>query len=379
MSTTPLWKPDWPAARQAHLRWWERKGMVLWLTAQRPTPHADLPQPPPSASPEQAWFDAPHRIAWSAYDLSRTEFLAESFPQANIQLGPGSLSTFLGAEPQVDWNTVWYKACIKDPDTYGPIRFNPHNNHWLDVHLATIDEALRQSQGRWLVGIPDLIENMDTLASLRGDEALFFDLIERPEWVFERLGEINTAFFQAFDLFYERIRDEENGSIFNPFCIWGPGKTAKVQCDISASLSPRMFRRFVVPHLDAQCQWLDYSLYHLDGTTCLQHLDALLEIASLDAIEWTPQDQSQPGGGSPRWYDLYRRIKAAGKGLQVVGVADHELLPLLDAIGPQGTYVMLSGSRTLDQAEKLLKAVEPYRRTDAIDCVSPTHSQEVFR
>ena len=29
------WKPDWQQAKQNHIRWWNRDGMVLWLTAGR--------------------------------------------------------------------------------------------------------------------------------------------------------------------------------------------------------------------------------------------------------------------------------------------------------------------------------------------------------
>ncbi len=359
------YKTGWPETRQHFIDWWSRKGMVLWLTADRPAPHDPIPRPPDPATPEAYWFDTPLRISWSEYNLSRTEFLADSFPQAEVQLGPGSLATFLGAEPQVDWNTVWYLPCIGDPETYGPITLNPEKNRWLEMHLRTLDEALRRSDGRWLAGIPDLIENLDTLAALRGDKALFFDLVERPDWVYERLGEINQAFFQAYDIFFERCRmgnkEIAGGSVFQAFNLWGPGKVAKVQCDISASLSPRMFRRFALPHLEAQCRWLDHSLYHLDGTTCLQHLDALLETEVIDAIEWTPQALSQPNGGDPHWYDLYRRIKSAGKGVQVVGVKAEEVVPLLDAIGPQGTYVMVDGNVSMDAAEVILKAIEPFR------------------
>jgi hypothetical protein len=207
-----------------------------------------------------------------------------------------------------------------------------------------------------------MIENMDTLASLRGDTPLMFDLIERPEWVSEKLAEINQAYFAAFDLFFQRVKDEDGGNAFAAFCIWGPGRTAKLQCDISATFSAKMFRSFVQPHLAEQVRWLDYSLYHLDGTTCLQHVDALLEIEGLNAIEWTPQ-AGLAGGGSPTWYDLYRRIKKGGKGVQVIGAEDDEIIPLLDAIGPEGTFILPANhSRSLAQAEKLLKAVEPYRK-----------------
>ncbi|MCX7669320.1 MAG: cobalamin-binding protein, partial [Anaerolineae bacterium] len=160
---------------------------------------------------------------------------------------------------------------------------------------------------------------------------------------------------------YERVRDPAGGNAFTAFRIWGPGKTAKLQCDFSANISPRMFRTFVSPYLAEQCAWLDYSLYHLDGTTALQHLEPLLEIAELDAIEWTPQ-AGRPGGGSPEWYDLYRRIRAAGKGVQAVGVALHEVIPLLDAVGPAGMCIVI-GDDAYDEAaaERLLKALEPYR------------------
>lgn len=356
-----LWKPDWEQTKIAFRRWWAGEGLILWLTADLPTPRSPIVPLPPAATPEEYWLDPARRIHASEYNLARTAFLAESFPQADIQIGPGSLGTFLGAQPIFDWETVWYRPCIADPDSFGSVNFDPENNRWLDAHLAVVDEALRRSEGRYLVGIPDLIENLDTLAALRGDIPLLYDLTERPAWVTARLAEINQAFFQAFDLFYERTKDAEGGSIFNPFSLWGPGKTAKVQCDISACLSPRAFRRFVVPHLEEQCRWLDYAMYHLDGTTCLQHLDALLEISALEAIEWTPQ-AGRPQGGAPEWYDLYRRVKAAGKSVQAVNVEDEEVIPLLDAIGPQGTYIMLSNRpRPLPEAEKLLKAVEPYR------------------
>ena len=359
---TLSWKPDWETTKAEAIRWWKGEGMYLHLTADNPNPPEILPRPTSPLDFETAWLDPDFRCSQAEYQLSRTLFLSGAFPYFDTQIGPGSLSTFLGSRPGFAEDTVWYWPCISDPTTYGPVTFNPQANHWLDAHLALIDEGLRRAKGRYLVGIPDLIENLDTLASLRGDEALLFDLVERPTWVSEKLAEINQAYFQAFDLIYQRVKDADGGNAFSAFRIWGPGRTAKLQCDLSAAISPNMFRRFVQPYLAEQVRWLDYSLYHLDGTNAWQHIDLLLEIEGLNAIEWTPQ-AGRPGGGSPKWYDLYRRIKAGGKGIQAVGVEDDEIVPLLDAVGPQGTYIMASDRpRTLDQAEKLLKAVEPYRK-----------------
>ena len=360
MATTLKWKPDWPRAQANLVRWWEGEGLALALTAPRPEPIEAIPPPAEPRDIEARWTDPVFRCTQAERDMAATAFLAEAFPYFDTQIGPGSLGTFLGAQPRFSPYTVWYEPCIEDPDSFGHIRFRPEGNRWWNAHLALVEEGLRRARGRYLVGVPDLIENIDTLAAMRGNERLLVDLLDRPAWVQARLAEINEAFFETFTLLNEKVKDADGGNAFCAFRIWGPGKTAKVQCDFSCMISPRMFREFVVPPLAAQCDWLDYSVYHLDGTTALQQLEPLLEIESLDAIEWTPQ-AGRPGGGSPEWYDLYRRIKAGGKSVEAIGVAPEEVVPLLDAVGPEGMLI-LTHAPTLDAAERLLAAVEPYRK-----------------
>jgi hypothetical protein len=353
------WKPDWPQAKANLVKWWDRQGLALALTAPRREPVEPVPDPGPEpADLEVRWTDPAWRIAQAEAWMAGRRHYAEAFPCFEAQIGPGSLGTFLGARPHFDAVTVWYDPCIGDPDACGPIRFDPVGNKWLDVHMRLVEEGVRRSRGRYAVGMPDLIENIDTLAAMRGSQPLLVDLVDRPAWVKDRLGEINQAFFAAFDLFYERIRDEDGGNAFI-FSIWGPGRTAKVQCDFSCMISAKMFREFVVPPLAAQCDWLDYSLYHLDGTQAMHQLDALLEIESLDAIEWTPQ-AGLPGGGSARWYDFYRAIRKGGKGVQAIGVAEDEVIPLLDAVGPEGLFIA-AGAKDEASAERLLARVEQYR------------------
>ena len=71
----------------------------------------------------------------------------------------------------------------------------------------------------------------------------------------------------------------------------------------------------------------------------------------------------RPSAESPQCYDFYHRIKAGGNGIQANGVEAEEIVPLLDAIEPEGTYIFVSDRpRTLDESENLLKAVELYRK-----------------
>jgi len=115
-----------------------------------------------------------------------------------------------------------------------------------------------------------------------------------------------------------------------------------------------MFREFVQPALRQQCDWLDYAMYHLDGTQCICHLDALLEIPSLDAIEWTPQAGVE-AGWHERWFPLYKRILDAGKSVQILDARVETMAPILRAIGSRGVYLLckFSSSAEADQAGRI--------------------------
>jgi len=123
--------------------------------------------------------------------------------------------------------------------------------------------------------------------------------------------------------------------------------------------SPAMFKQFVLPALTEQCERLDYSLYHLDGTQCICNLDILLEIDALDAIEWTPQAGIE-GGGDPRWYDMYKKILATGKSVQIIGIDVNNVEQVLDAVGNEGVYLAL---QMADEREAgiMKRKIEAYR------------------
>ncbi len=336
-AATPAGKPDWPEARRAWEEWWRRKGLALYVTAPRETP-LFASNPPEPTDLRTRWLDPDHRVRSFLHTAARTFYGGVAFPMFDSHIGPGSLGLFLGCGGELAETTVWYDPVITDPEHCPVLVFRPEG-YWWERHLAIVEEAVGRSEGRYLVSMPDLIENLDTLAQLRGAQQALYDMADHPDWVERAIWEINDAFKESYELLWERVRDAWGGSCWSAFQIWGSGKVAKVQCDICCVISPADFRRFVQPALTDQCAWLDRSMFHLDGTQALPQLDNLLSIEPLDAIEWTPQ-AGLPGGGSPEWYDLYRRILAAGKSVQAIGVAFDEVLPLLDAAGPDGMLIM---------------------------------------
>jgi hypothetical protein len=354
-----FWHDDWDQVRKHFIQWWKRDGMVFSVYAPRRKPWEDIPEPATPVTLESRWLDPVYRAQRGIYEMSRAFYGADAYPSIDTNIGPGSLGTFIGSPPHLSPETVWYDANIADPENHPECRFD-ENDRWFKVHCSLLDEAMRQCRGRYVVGLPDLIENIDILSQMRDPQTLMYDLTERPRWVEQRVTQINRVYFDAFDALTARIRQPWGGNAFAAFSIWGPGRTAKLQCDASAMFSADMYRRFVLPALTEQGRWLDNSLYHLDGTQAMHHLDTLLSIDALDAIEWTPQAGIE-GGGHPRWYPLYKKILAAGKGVQAIGVRSDQLKPLLDACGANGMYiVMWAGSE--DEAKRMVDIAEGYRR-----------------
>lgn len=358
-----MWKENWDETRQRFLKWWNRDGLLvgLWGAFETPTcRHEQVPPPAIPATLDERWCDPEFRAAENHHRLARSRFPLDVLPSAVADLGPGSLAAFLGSRPEFAEQTVWFHPIwdgLDDPENTPPLRFDPENPWW-KLTETMLRRCVERGRGKYFVGCPDLIENMDVLSSLRGAQNLCVDLIERPEWVEQKIAEINEVWIEAYRRVHDIIRLEDGSSAFGVFYIWGPGRVAKLQCDASAMFSTRMYRRFVQPALTRQCEFLDHSLYHLDGTQAIQHLDALLEIEPLDAIEWTPQAGIETGG-NPRWYDLYRRILAAGKCVQVVNVETHELAPLLDAVGSKGVYV-IAEARSERDLEQFATIAERY-------------------
>jgi hypothetical protein len=353
--TELAWKPNWGETRHHFEGWWNRKGLVVGMSGGvlAATPHEAVDAPEAvSLAEERFYADVPARTRHNHYWLSLQDFPLDMIPVADTMIGPGSLALCLGSEPEFAPTKVWFGSTLEresDPERCAPLRFGPENRWWR-IHEETLRASAELARGRYLVGCPDLIENIDILASLRGMSLLLMDMIDRPEWVGQKLREINRAYFEVYDRVYDIIKLEDGSSTYEAYKLWGPGKTAKVQCDAAAMFSAEMFRQLVVPSLREQCAYLDHSMYHLD---------ALFEIEELDAIEFTP-NANLPQGGDPRWYDLYRRILDAGKSVQVFRVRPREIVPLLDAIGGRGVYV-LGLFRSRAEAEAIREEVEQFR------------------
>ena len=282
-------KKNWGETKERFLGWWKHSNVdrpLMKIVAKRKTPLEDLEETWEAKTPEDKHLEV-ERKAINLRNYCRThDFLAESFPTLDINIGAGSMAAYLGAEPEFSWNTVWFHECIDDWGKRGLLKYDP-DNIWWKKHLEAIRRGQELSKGDFLVTIPDIIENVDILSAMRGAQNLCFDIMDEPELIKSYISQIDELYFRYYDAFYDIVKGEDGGSSYTVFSIWAPGRIGKIQCDYSAMISPDQFREFIVPSLRKQCQKLDFTLYHLDGPDAIRHLDALMEIDGIDALQWT--------------------------------------------------------------------------------------------
>ena len=353
------WKQNMEETKQHYVDWWNQKGVVvnMWEHFQQGVkPHADVPMPKAPKDLNQKWFDAKWRADYLDWYVAHSSLKADMLPVANTQLGPGSLAAILGGVFEGGEDTIWIHP---NPNYTDDITFDENNANWL-LHKELLKACKAKAKGNYYVGMPDLMEGMDVLAAIKGTDKVLLDTVMQPEILEKQMQQINDIYFRVFNELYDIIREGDEMA-FCYFSAWAPGKMAKLQCDISTMINEDDYRRFALPFLREQCQKIDYTLYHLDGVGAQHHLPALLEIKELNAIQWTP-GVGEPQGGSPKWYDLYRRILNAGKSIMACWVTLDELRPLLENIGTDGVHLEMDFHNE-DEVEQAMEIVEQCKQT----------------
>lgn len=333
------YKLDWDKTKEKFRNYWDHKNTgrpLMCVIARRPeveqfsdgTPveggyldqicqgkYYNMPEELKWKDMEDKYQNAQRIVDRYRYFCETHAFLGESFPNLNIDFGPGSLAAYLGSDIGFKEDTVWFKKCLDSWDGVPKLQFDPENK-WFKKHLQLAKDCRELAGKDFYVDMPDLMENIDVLASLRGAQDVLMDLLDEPEKVGERIKEVTDCYYDYYNRFYDVIKDEEGGNAYTVFQIWGPGRTVKLQCDFSAMMAPDDFRTYIQPSLKAQSEKADHVLYHLDGPAAIKHMDALMEIDGIDALQWTSGDAG-PDGTLPDWDVIYDKAIAAGKSIWV--------------------------------------------------------------
>ena len=350
-------KPDWAQARKRMEAWWEGElldRVCIRITA--PIKQDSRPQPPP-VPPEELeswWMDPALVIPRLEADLARIWWGGEAFPvmhPVSTRI-PAIPAVYLGCPLSfVGTSTAWCSEIIHDWAHPPELRFD-ETNKWYRKSVELFRAAGERAHGKYCLGGPDLNGPGEILARLRGSQNLALDLVDNPATVREAMGNINLVWMEYWHAINNVINEYVQGCV-GWMGLWSDLPAVELECDFSIMISNDMFRDFFLPHIRRQTEWVARSVYHLDGPGAVRHLDSLLELPRLTAIQWVPGAGAAP---MTEWIPLLKRIQDAGKRI-FIDCRDHEVEPLLTQLRPEG-LLLSTRSVSVERGKEILKLAE---------------------
>jgi hypothetical protein len=349
---------DWDKRLARQDAFWSREIIdrpVVVITIPRAEPRYPLPERE-HVSPRDRWFDSEYVVERAFTDVMNTDHLGDALPHAYPNLGPEVFSAFFGCELEFGEETSWSVPCLRDWSEVGKLRFSEDNVYWRKV-LELTDALLAAGRNRFYTGMTDFHPGADAIAAFRDPVQLNYDLIESLDEVKSLLPYITETYLKVYDFYYDKLT-----AAGQAICTWAGIVSSKKWLvpsnDFSCMISPKLFEEVFLPSIVAECRHYEASIYHLDGPNALRHLDSLLSIKELSAIQCV---YGAGGGRASDWLHVYRKCQAAGKGVQMHLDLD-EIDVLMDNLRPEGLWIGIHGVRDRREGEEVIRKIAGWKR-----------------
>jgi hypothetical protein len=299
------------------------------------------------------WFDAEFQVDYFLESIRGRRFYGETFPVFWPNLGPSVYAAFHGGELTYAEVTSWIRPCIHEWEDIQRLNFSDDNEYFRGIEELT-RVALEKSAGQYMVGYTDLHGSLDCVADWRGSQQLCLDLIDSPEKVQEMVEVANRNFVPLFD-HYDAVLKAHGQPSVTWMAIPSRGRMHIPSCDFTSMISTKAFCEFYQPSLLQEVAHMTHNIFHLDGKGMLRHLDHILRIPEINAIQWVQGVGDDLSIG--QWLPVIRRIQGARKGV-VVDLQLSELEPFIAAMKPDGLFLCLAAEEQ-DQPE-ILRRLEKW-------------------
>jgi hypothetical protein len=348
--------PDWDKRLARQDAFWDRQIIdrpVIQMSVPNRSYVAPQRTPKVYSSIRERWMDTEAVVQNTLDYVAGTLFLGDALPGVFPNLGPEILSAFMGCELEYSEGTAWAVPNLEDWKNVDHIKFSEDNFYWKKI-LELTDALMEAGQGKFYTGFTDLHPGADAIAAFRDPLNLNFDMIEAKDDVVALLAKVTEVYFQVYDFYYNKFKANDQAITSWPGIV-SSRKWYVPSNDFSCMVSKEMFDEVFLPGIIEECQFMEANIYHLDGPDALRHLDSLLDIKELNAIQWVY------GAGNNRasdWIPVYKKIQAAGKGMQA-WIEPDELDIFKRELKPEGVWLGVFVPDE-DTANSVLKSVESW-------------------
>jgi len=335
---------DFPAIARRVEAWWQQElvDRPLFLAQANTRPDRPITRRLELMDDADAW------LAAKLQDMRQLHRVGDTLPHVRVDFGPVLLGSLLGGTREIRSDTSWTHAFIDDDWSNAPDWTIPDDHpDWLLLQRLTKLVA-QDAAGRYLVCTPDLGGSGDVLLNLRGSAQLCMDVVMRPETIQSAIDAIYKSWRQAFTSLYANTV-EYGAGVIHWLGLWSSRPHVVPACDFNALIGPAHFEQLFLPEIARQAETVGRAIFHLDGPDAARHIDALLEVPHIQAIQFTP------GAGSPsaiQWLDMLRKIQDRGRSLLIFTPAE-EVLELAQSLKPEGLAIFIECPPTPDDLDAL--------------------------
>lgn len=349
---------DWEKRIERNDAFWygeiiDRPVCGIMLPKEKP----EHPWPTPKSWPSlrDRWFDAEYVAECALSWTMNTDFLGDALPYHWPNLGPEVFSACFGCELEYSETTSWAIPNIHDWSDASKVRFSEDSPYWKKI-IELMDACMHYGKGKFYTNFTDLHAGGDAVAALRDPQQLCIDLVESPDEVKKLLAYVTDVYLDVLDFFHDRILSAGHPIGAGGNSIQSTKRWHYAANDFSYMISKEMFDDIFLPEIVREVQHLEACYYHLDGEGALRHLDSLLEVPEINVIQWV---YSGYNGPASNWMETYRKIQAAGKGIDI-GLHVDELDYFMENLKPNGLWIHLGGVQDHEHAAAMLKKLSTW-------------------
>jgi hypothetical protein len=269
-------------------------------------------------------------------DMLRMNWIGDSIPNIRIDFGPTALGTLIGSQFHFESDTTWFTPSISNDWSNATAWSIDENDKWWRIMCGLVERVAADAAGRYLLCTPAYEASADVVLNLRGTSEFCMDIIDRPQKISQSIDALFPCWQKTLKMLYDTSIRQGTG-LTTWMRIWSNEPFAIVAADVGYMLSPEDFKKVILPSLAREAAKIARAIFHIDGPPMWRHIDALLEIPEIRAIQFTP------GAGTPSimpYIDIFRKIQSAGRSL-LIFASPNEVMPLCKAIKPEGLAILL--------------------------------------
>jgi hypothetical protein len=347
---------DWEMRIKRQNAFWDKEILdrpVVCIEIPNPKTINQLPISTHTSLTER-WTDISYQADTALKKVKNIIYMGDALPIACPNLGPNFFCACFGGTLQFQDETSYIEPFLSKWSNFTNLSFNKKNEYFLimeDLYSAFLDAG----QGEFYTGWPDIHTGADALVGFRGPMKMNYDVIDNRDEIVNALIDIMRDFFSLYNHYFDKLSSKQQ-----PITGW-PGIVSNRKWhvpsnDFSCMISNTMFEEIFLDPLVEEMKHMENNLYHLDGPGALTHLDTLLAIKELDAIQWVY------GAGNGRASDhipIYQKIQSAGKGIQMTEVFPDEIETITSHLSPEGVWMKVQAA-TIDEAEYVVKKIDSW-------------------